>query len=101
MISYWPSYRSKISCIGLRPSSSDFVLTQLQVQDQLYWPEAFIKCFHIDPVTGPRSAVLAGGLHQVISYWPSYRSKVSCIGLRPSSGDFIGPATGPRSAVLA
>ena len=69
--SYWPSYRSEVSCIG--PTRSDFVLAQLQVRGQLHWPKpnAFVlaqlqvrgqrlwpdlKCFHIGPVTGTRSA---------------------------------------------
>ena len=33
-------------------------------------------------------------INQVISYWPSYRSKVCCIGPRANTAD-QGPVTGP------
>ena len=35
-------------------------------------------------------------INQVISYWPSFRSSVDCIGLRPRGNTAdLGPVTGP------
>ena len=81
MISIWPNQSSKVSGIGL--NQNDFVLAKLQARAQLHWPD--LKCFRISPVTGPRSAALART--KMISYWPSYRSEVSGIGLTQS--DFV------------
>ena len=102
IISLWPSYWSEVSCIG--PNQNDCVLAQLQVGGQRHCP--YPKCFRIGPATGtrsvalaraklfrirpigPRSAALARA--KMISYWPSYRSNVSCIG--PSQNDCVWPS---------
>ena len=74
VFSYWPSYRSEVSCSdwsqmlwywlsyrfafsGIGPTQSVFVSAQLQDQGQCHLPEP--KQFRNGPVTGPRSAAFA------------------------------------------
>ena len=92
VISFWPSNRSEVSCICL--SQSDFVSAKLQVRCQRHWPE--LKWFRISQITGPMSGALARD--EVILYWPSYRSKVSGVGL--SRSDFVLAKLQVRSQVL-
>ena len=103
VIPYWPSYRSSVSFIRGQYSrhrpycyfSRYFVLAKLKVIGQLYLANTVnielmlsITVFRICQVTGHRSALLGPidtadigpiAFNQGISYWPSYRSSVSCI----------------------
>ena len=57
-ILYWPSYRPSVMYIGPRDTTTDSVLTQLQILSHVYWAERQHNRFCIDPVTGPQSCIL-------------------------------------------